>query len=332
MKTENALRVALVGCGSLGRVHASNMQGMAGIELTAICDANEDSTAQLAGQVKPTPNVYSDHRRMLDRENLDALLIVTPNSSHRAITIDAAEAGVHIFCEKPMAITLDECDEMIEAVRRSKVHWMIGYMRRFQPCFAKMKEIVDGGGIGDIRLINTVRMQGITPGGGAEGWQYTRTGYGGLYSLYSHEMDQMRWLTGEISAVEAVMNYGDNPAIDIEDSVFLALEFASGAIGSLGCTRISPTRYFTFVVVGTKGCITTDDYNGKGPLYVTYEGSQTAELVMPESNEYARELEYFFSCLREGIAPEPGLSEGRRVVEIGVAAYEAAQSGRKKHV
>jgi predicted dehydrogenase len=332
VEQQRQLRVGLIGCGSLGTRHARGVCGIENVELAAVCDAHQEAVQALSAKIGKSPPAYTDHRRMLDKETLDAVIVVTPNSNHRDITLDAAAAGAHIFCEKPMAVTLDECDDMIEAVERAGIHFMIGYMRRFQPAFMKMKEIIDSGAIGPVRLVHTLRMQGIGKGGGADGWQYSRAGYGGLYSLYSHELDQFEWLAGKIASIEAVMNYGDNPVIEIEDTIFLGMEFADGAVGSLGCTRISPTAHFTFTVAGTKGCMTTDDYSGKGTLHVAYADKRTEELPMSDVDEYKDELVYFFRCLRDGVNPEPGARVGRRVVEVGRMAYDAFKKGKRVRV
>lgn len=329
MRNGNGQRVGLIGCGSLGTRHARGIVQIEGAELAAVCDVHPESSSALLEKVDVAPTVYTDYRELLEKESLDAVIVVTPNDTHRDVVVAAAAAGVNVFCEKPMALTLDECDQMIEAVERAGIAFMMGYMRRFQPAFVKMKEIIDSGKLGTVRLLHTLRMQSIGKTGGVDGWQFVKSGYGGLYSLYSHELDQFQWLAGDIVSVEAVMSYGTDPRIDVEDTVFAGYEFASGAVGSLGCTRINPTGHFTFTVVGTEGSITTNDYGGKGILSVTYADRQTRELAMPDTDEYKEEVAYFLRCLRDGEKPEPGVREGRRIVEIGTLAYEAFEQGKR---
>ena len=164
------LRVALAGCGGLGRAHARNVEALEGVRLVAVCDAVPESADRLAAQLESGPKAYADHRAMLAAESPDAVLVVTPNHTHSRISTDAALSGAHVFCEKPMALTVGDCDAMIRAAEQSGVFLMIGYVRRFQAAYQELKRRVDRGDIGEVTLAHAVRLGTGAPGG-VGGWQ-----------------------------------------------------------------------------------------------------------------------------------------------------------------
>ena len=331
MEGEESLRVGLVGCGGLGRRHAGNVDRMEGVELVAVCDASREAAVELAASARGGPAIYQDHGRMLVEKDLDAVLVVTPNSTHSRISIDAAAARAHVFCEKPMALEVADCDAMIEAAERGGVFLMVGYVRRFQAAYQEMKRQVDAGAVGQVRMAHALRL-GSGPPGGTGGWQFRRDSYGGMFSMYSHELDQLTWLAGEVEAVSAVMRYNGDSTSEIEESIFIGLEFASGAIGSLGSSRIYPVGSYELGVAGTEGSIKITSGGGTGPLLLRREGEETCTIEVHPNDGLVDELAYFFACVRRGEKPEADGIEGRRVVAIAAAAHEAARTGRRVQV
>ena len=245
----------------------------------AVCDYELASAKALSAKLTSQPTVYNDHRTMLSAQSPDAVLVVTPNFVHSPITVDAATAGAHVFCEKPMALTTEDCDAMIEAADHAGVFLMIGYVRRFQNAYREMKRLIDEGQIGEVRLAHTVRLGTGAPGGVA-GWQLDRERYGGLFSMHSHELDQLTWMAGDVRAVQAVMRYDDASSNTVEESIFINLEFSSGAIGSLSSSRIYPGGSYELGVAGTEGSVKitsgtgtqlTLNRVGEKPEHMTYE-------------------------------------------------------------
>ena len=241
---------------------------------------------------------------------------MTPNFTHKQITVDAASAGLHVFCEKPMALTLHECDAMIEATERAGVTLMIGYIRRFQPVFAAMKGLVDEGRLGELRFAHAVRL-GTGPPGGVQGWQTRRDQYGGLFSMFSHELDQLCWYAGPVASVQATLGFGDDPHNDVEESISLGLEFASGATGFLVCSRISPVPSYEVGVAGTAGSAKIERASGPGSIQSQamakrQGGNDRVRRVMADWGS----LSDFFDCIRQGIRPGPDGIAGRHTVAV----------------
>ena len=149
----NLINVCVIGTGRAGMIHARSYNGsVPGARLAALCDPVEESlkAAQLETGVE---KVYTDYRDALADPEIDAVVIVTPTGLHREIVVAAANAGKHVFCEKPMATDANECDEMIEACRKNNVKLQLGFMRRFDKSFRRGKEIIDSGKIGDVTLV-----------------------------------------------------------------------------------------------------------------------------------------------------------------------------------
>ena len=324
------LKIGLVGCGGLGSRHAAHVESIEGAELVAVCDYELASAKALADRFTSQPAVYDDHRTMLSAQSLDAVLVVTPNFVHSPITVDAATAGAHVFCEKPMALTVEDCDAMIEAADNAGVFLMIGYVRRFQNAYREMKRLIDEGQIGEVRMAHAVRLGTGAPGGVA-GWQLDRERYGGLFSMHSHELDQLTWMAGEVRAVQAAMRYGDESDNTVEESIFINLEFSSGAIGSLSSSRIYPGGSYELGVAGTEGSVKITSGTG-AQLTLNRMGEKPEHMTYERNNGLLEEMIYFLQCIRTGEQPQSNGLDGRRTIAISLAAHESARTGRKVEV
>ena len=136
-------------------IHAKSYAGLvSGAELIAICDADEKNL-EAAQKIVNVRYVYNDYREALKNDEIDAVIVVTPTRFHKDIVCAAANAGRHIFCEKPMASSPEECDEMIESCRKNNVKLQIGFMRRFDKNFKRGREIIDSGVIGPVAMIKS---------------------------------------------------------------------------------------------------------------------------------------------------------------------------------
>ena len=330
MASDQTLKIGLVGCGGLGSRHAANVERIEGAELVAVCDHERASAAVLANKLSSQPAVYDNHQTMLSEQSPDAVLVVTPNFVHSPITVDAATSGAHVFCEKPMALTIEDCDAMIDAADNAGAFLMIGYVRRFQNAYREMKRLIDEGQIGEIRMAHTVRLGTGAPGGVA-GWQLDRDRYGGLFSMHSHELDQLTWMAGDVHAVQAVMRYDDASDNTVEESIFINLEFNSGAIGSLSSSRIYPGGSYELGVAGTKGSVKITSGTG-AQLTRNRIGEKPEHMTYERNNGLLEEMTYFLQCIRTGEQPQSNGLDGRRTIAISLAAHESARTGHKVEV
>jgi predicted dehydrogenase len=230
----NKLRVGLIGLGEVAEIHLEAYKNIEGIEIVAGAELKKERLEGIVKQWKIKG--YADYEEMLRNEHLDIACVLTPARVHREVTEKAAEAGIHVLCEKPLAITLDEARAMIEACEKRKVKLCYGASYRFLPACRKAKEILDEGLLGNLSLL----MECFVGGRGIENWHdlgpkhYPEGGPGGggmgLIDHGIHLVDLFLWYTGkEVEYVVGRGNYsGKSPKTE-----FLTMVFANGPIGHL---------------------------------------------------------------------------------------------------
>ena len=253
------IRVCLIGCGRAGMIHAKSYAGLVnGAELAAICDADAKNLAA-AQKIVNVRFVYNDYREALKNDEIDAVIVVTPTRFHKDIVCAAANAGKHIFCEKPMASSPEECDEMIESCRKNNVKLQIGFMRRFDKNFKRGREIIDSGVIGPVAMIKSNTYGPSEP----KEWMYDiRNNQGPIGEVNSHDLDICRWYAGsEPRRIYAVGNNFRSPEKaaeypDYYDSCSVTIEFANGVIGVVTGAQYVQYGYDARTeILGTKGIV-----------------------------------------------------------------------------
>ncbi|MCE5239618.1 Gfo/Idh/MocA family oxidoreductase [bacterium] len=314
----DTLKIGLIGCGGLGRAQAKIAASEPGVELAAVSDVNLQSAQEVAAE-HHVPVAVDDHRKLLEL-GLDGVLVVTPTFTHKDICLDAARAGVNIFCEKPMATSVADCQEMIEAAQATKVQLMIGFVMRFYPAYVEMKRRIDAGDIGDVRLTWTVRMGGRPPAGIGE-WRREASKVGGLYSAAIHQMDLLLWMGGPVEMVEGLCNWGTFSDTDTEDSIIISWRHTNGAIGSLHSSQLYPVGGSAYGVGGTRGALKIE---GNTLFFADHTGhSETVEVPVGEP-ALTLELRHFFDCVRSGEPNRIPGEAGRDAQAVFEAAYRSS--------
>ena len=182
------LQIALIGCGGMGMRLGRSLNALEGARIAVCCDIDEDRGKAGAAELGADEMVF-DYHDALKNESIDAVIIATPNNLHAQMAIDAAQAGKHIFTEKPMALSVEDCDAMIAAAKAAGVKLMVGQVLRYIGQFAKAKQIIDSGELGkpfavDIDRVNQQAFR--------EGWRQSKAATGGmLYEVHVHELDFM---------------------------------------------------------------------------------------------------------------------------------------------
>ena len=243
------IRVGIIGLGFMGRVHLRNWQAMDDAEVVAVCDAVppvagsvKEGNLDVAGDALDLEGVaiYTDAAEMFAAESLDAVSIALPTHLHRTVSILALEAGVHVLCEKPMALNVAECDAMIEAATASGKRLMIAHCIRFWPEYVWLKQAIESGEYGKLRAAEFVRL-GSAPGWDSGSWFSDVSKSGGIaLDLHIHDLDFVQHLFGtprELRAqrslfgngvpghVQTWMDYGDNVAISATGSWMMPASF-----------------------------------------------------------------------------------------------------------
>lgn len=213
MSKKDILRIGLIGCGRAGSIHAGNFsQRIPEAQLVALCDPIEVAAKKLADELLVS-KTYQSHRDLIRDPEVDAVVIVVPTDLHMQMAIDAANAGKHILCEKPMAMNSGECEQMIQAADENGVKLQLGFMRRFDSSFVAAKKMVDAGEIGDIVFIRSNTRGPSKP----RAWMYDITASNGvLAEVNSHDIDAVRWFAGaDYEYVHAVAgNYRNREIAD----------------------------------------------------------------------------------------------------------------------
>ena len=246
------LRVGVVGASWYSDLrHLPALKSHPHAETVAICDIVRDRAEEMAKKYD-IPLISSDYREVIDKGNLDALLVVTPDDTHHAITMDALDAGLHVLCEKPLAFNARQAKEMYEKAEEVGVKHMTFFTFRWPPHYRYLKELINGGYVGRCFDCHISLFTDFSRGG-EYSWHYDRKHGNGMLSEYgAHMIDLARWLVGDIAKVNSHLHmFLNRPGPDggvldpTNDSVMLSIEFENGTQGSM---QLSSLAY-----IGTRG-------------------------------------------------------------------------------
>ena len=274
------LNLGLIGAGRIGRVHAESLTRRIGnVHLRAVTDLFTEA-AQTCAKDFQIPHVYTDHRAILDDPQIDAVVICSATETHTQFIVDAAQAGKHIFCEKPIALDLAKIDAALAAVEKAGVKLQIGFNRRFDANFRHLHEIVQSGGIGQVQLLQITSRDPAPPP-----ISYIK-GSGGIFlDMTIHDFDMARYLVGdEVEEVYAMGGVMVEPAIgqagDIDTAV-ITLRFKGGAIGIINNSRQAVYGYDQRAeVFGSKGAV---EAGNNLPHNTRHSTAQSVESPKPQA-------------------------------------------------
>lgn len=259
MRETKQVKACLIGCGRAGMIHARNYKNK--IENAAIvaCVDAVEAAAKAAAEELGAAKYCTDYHDILNDPEINAVIVVAPTDLHRNIVVACAEAGKHIFCEKPMAMTVEECDEMISACEKHGVKLQVGFMRRFDSSFQEAKRLLDSGAIGELVQVHSNTRGPSKP----RPWMYDiKKSNGILAEVNSHDIDAVRWMCGsEIDAVYAVAGNFRNPEArenypDYYDSVLMSGTMKNGVHFCIdGAAYVQYGYDSKMELIGTKGKI-----------------------------------------------------------------------------
>jgi len=333
----SGLKVAVIGAGRAGSLHATNLaESIPAAVVTTIIDEQEEAARRLARAVGAEA-VFTSLTEALRADRFDAVVITTPTFSHRDLVVQAAGAGKHVFCEKPMALSVAECEAMEAAALQASVTLQIGFMRRFQPEFVEAKRRVLAGDIGEPMVIKSLtRGPGLPP---AWAWDLARSN-GMLAEVNSHDFDCVRWLAGSeiVRVYTETANYKGAArgvaAPDFYDNAVVSLRFASGAIGTIDGTCPADYGYDARVeLLGSEGLLLIGDVRGQPILELRNRdvGAITpTHRTWPErfAEGYRAEMRAFVRAVLDRTAPVVTAADGRAAVQAVVAANRSWQEER----
>ena len=324
------VRYAVVGLGWIAQeavlpafANASNS------ELVALVTDDAKKAAELSRKydVKRTAS-YEEYEGLLSSGEIDAVYIALPNSHHRDYTVRAAQAGVHVLCEKPMAETTLDCMEMLEAAEEGKVKLMIAYRLHFEEANLEAIETIKSGRIGETRFFNSTFTQSV-----AEGNVRLKRDLGGgpLMDMGVYCINAARYLfQDEPTEVMAFKAQGrDSRFQEVPEAVSALLNFPGGRLASFTCS-FGTAATDMYQVVGTKGDLRLEPgytYHDEIKAYLTVDG-KTQKKHYPKHDQFGAELLYFSQCILENKDPQPSGKEGLADVRIIRAIMTSLQSGQ----
>jgi myo-inositol 2-dehydrogenase / D-chiro-inositol 1-dehydrogenase len=342
------VRTALVGCGSLGRlVHLPILVSLPGSRLIAFADADPHALAEGA-KIAPDAARFADHRELLTRGDLDAVIVALPTALHVPVGIDVLAAGKHLYLEKPIAPTLREADRLVECWRASDHLGVIGFNYRFHPLYRRLQAMIRDGAIGNVVAMRTVFSAATDP---LPEWKKRRdTGGGALLDLGIHHIDLIRFLLGrEIRSVSAQLRETHSE----DDRVSLDLEIDGGIVVQ-SLFAFAAVEEDRIEVYGEAGKLTVDRHHSlaverrpprvgstrAARLGLGYRGPRLREMLasplLPQRLQaptaepsFRASLAHFVAAVGGLRAPSPDLDDGFRALEVVAAATRAAADGTR---
>ena len=326
------ITVGILGAGRIGRLHADNLLRMPGVRVKSIADPYADFGAW------PPEHIETglDPSLVLDDPEIEAVLICSPTPTHAPFTEAAAAAGKHIFCEKPIDLDPERIRRTVEVVDAAGVKLQVGFNRRFDPTFSRVRQAVVDGDVGDIHIVKITSRDPEAPP-----VEYVESSGGIFLDMTIHDFDMVRYLTGsEVEEVHAMGAVLIDPAIgeagDVDTAV-TTLKMASGALAVIENSRQAVYGYDQRVeVFGSKGSAEAgnetanrvtlsagDGVRSDTPLYFFLERYQAS---------FVAELEAFFASVRDDLEPPVGGRDGLMSVLVGLAAAQSMAENRPVRV
>jgi myo-inositol 2-dehydrogenase/D-chiro-inositol 1-dehydrogenase len=331
---KSMVKLGLIGCGRIGKLHARNLvHRVEDAQLKIVSDSNPQAAKELASELGVEYTL--DYRELLKRE-LDGVLVCTSTDTHKQIVIDACEAGKNVFCEKPLARTLEEVDEMVRAVRRAGVKLQVGFNRRFDTNFSQAKKEISSGVIGKPLLLKITSRDPDFPS-----LEYLKVSGGIWIDMTIHDFDMARYLmeeeieevysTGSVLLEPKLKEFGDL------DTVVTILRFRSGAIGVIDNCRRAVYGYDQRVeILGEKGMIEVLNPLPLQNIRWDAEGSHSSKLYyfFPDRYElsFIEEMRAFVKCLKEDTEPPVTGEDGRLALLLALRAQQSFKEGRPVRV
>jgi glucose-fructose oxidoreductase len=299
-------------------------------ELAALISGDETKRKELGKKYNVPAYTYEQYEECLKKENIDAVYIGSPNHLHLEHTVRAAKAGVHVLCEKPMAITENECEQMINAAKENNVKLMIAYRLHFDKANMEAVKIIQSGQIGEARFFDSVFSQQVESGNIRLTAPLSEGG-GSVYDMGVYCINAARYLfQDEPEEVFAfIANNGEKRFEKVDEMTSVVMRFPKERLANFTSSfGASPTA--TFRVVGTKGDLRMDSaytYAGDLKQQITVDGEKQ-EQSYPAGDQFGAEIQYFSDCVLNNKEPEPCGTEGLADVRIVRAILESAQTGK----
>lgn len=335
---DNTVKFAIIGCGRIAQRHAEHINNKG--TLVAVCDTVVEKADALAKQYDAEA-FYRIEDLLSAHPDLDVVSICSPNGLHAEHSISALNAGYNVLCEKPMAISVHDCGEMIKAAERSNKRLFAIKQNRFNPPVEAVKKLIDEGRLGKIYSVQLSCFWNRNEDYYANSWKGTMKLDGGtLYTQFSHFVDLLYWLIGDVKLAKALTrNFAHQETIEFEDTGVVALEFYNGAIGTINYTVNSYGKNMegSLTIFGEMGTV---KIGGQYLNELEYQNIKNYKIEnLPEGNKsnnygnyqgsmsnHDKVYENLIDVLQHGATISTSAFEGLKTVEIIGKIYNSAKS------
>ena len=331
---ENKIVAGIIGL-EFGRAHLEGALAY-GAEIGLICDCDEKAL-KFAGEKYDIPEEKwtLDYHDIINNKEINAVSIGIPDQLHKQVAIEMLEAGKHVLCEKPLALTKEDVAEIVQAAKKSNRVFMVGQICRFTPSFVKTKELIESGALGELYFVESEYAHDyMNIVSNKQNWRSDDKRHG-VIGGGCHAVDLLRWLAGDPVEVFAYGTHKLLPTVPYDDATCALLKFDEELMGkvfvSTGCKRDYTMRT---CIYGTKGTIICDNTSPTMQLFVVDENDeaphepQIIEIDVNNHN-YVKEFQVFADTIINDKEMETSVYEGAKTVEVCLAIVESANTGEK---
>lgn len=315
--------VAVIGAGAISTQHFEACKQLEQLQAIAVADLSQDRTKHVASQYGVTP--YTDYKQMLEKEKPDIAVITLPHFLHKEAALFAASLGCHVLLEKPMAMSLQECDQIIQAIQQANVKLMVGHTQHYSPQNLAAREIISSGELGELVMIQDTRhVNYYNDARPAWFFEKAKAGGGIFMNLGSHSIDKIQWLTQSpiVEAKASVSFYGNKG--DIEGSGIAFVRTKSGVPATICQSGYEGSTKNETEIMFTKGKLRL--LTGQG-LWISRDQQYEEIMIEQSKHPFALQFEDLIQYIEKDIAPSASMEYSRSVIAVVEAMYRSEQTG-----
>lgn len=329
LRDPDALGVAVLGAGRMGMTHIRTLAGIPGVRVAVVADP-DPAAAERGASAGSAGRATTDVMGAIADPAVDAVVIVTPTTTHADLIEAGVRAGKAVWSEKPIALDLAETKRVVGVVKASGIPVQLGFMRRFDPGYVRAKELIVSGALGRVETFRALSRDTYPPS-----VEFLRTSGGIFLDMAVHDLDLARFLVGEVEEVTSHGSVLFDPrfaeAGDMDTAVTL-LTFRDGALGVVETSRHSAWGYdIRTEVAGAAGKVIVEDLQKTPALYSRgfgFEGDHYENFPDRFATAFRLELEAFIDALRAGRTPEPGPDDALETLRLALACAQSLREGR----
>jgi predicted dehydrogenase len=322
------MHIVVIGSGSIGKRHLSNLHKL-GVEKLSAVDVRSERLHEIS-QTITNLQKFTDVNQALNQPDLDGAIICAPTCHHISVAHKVVERGLNCMMEKPLSHSLVGLEEVARGLEEQGLWMMVAYAMRFHPGIVKLKALLDESAVGRVLSVRAECGQYLPdwhPWEDYRNWYMSKEDQGGGAILdISHEIDYLRWFFGDVDDLIAVVTKVSDLDIDTDDLSEVILRFRNGVLGSLHLDLLQRAYRRTCTIIGTEGTIHWD-YNASAvQIYAAPSGEwQTFKYGSDRNAYFIEELKHFLACLRGEAKPAVDFEDGRKTLQVVLAAKQSSR-------